>query len=382
MRKLKMLAAALTAACCVALTACSDDDKPVLTGDYEHVPAGDAGDGSVLGMYLLNEGNLGSNKCTLDYLDLQQSVYRRNIYSDANPEVVMELGDVGNDQIIVDGRLFISVSGSNKVEVLDAYTARTMGHIDVANARQLATDGKYVYVGSYTGAIKVDPAVNAGHVYKVDASTLKIVGEYATPYWPESMAVTGGRLYVATSGSTDDLVYADNDVVVLNTSTMTAEGSITVGTNLNKVRVDDSGCLWISSRGDYMSKPSRLYRVDPKTSAVKTVEVSCTDFSIYKGTIYYYASVWSNATMSMTHDYGTVSVATATPGASFLPAASQAEITEPYGIAVNPANGDIYISDASNYTSSGSLLCFKADGSLRWKVKTGDIPGHMVFLMR
>ena len=187
---------------------------------------------------------------------------------------------------------------------------------------------------------------------------------------------------MATSGSTDDLVYADNDVVVLNTSTMTAEGAITVGTNLNKVRVDDSGCLWISSRGDYMSKPSRLYRVDPKTSAVKTVEVSCTDFSIYKGTIYYYASVWSNATMSMAHDYGTVSVATATPGASFLPAASQAEITEPYGIAVNPANGDIYISDARNYTSSGSLLCFKPDGSLRWKVKTGDIPGHMVFLMR
>ncbi len=53
----------------------------------------------VLGMYVLNEGNMGSNKCTLDYLDLSGETihYLRNIYAERNPNEVKELGDVGND---------------------------------------------------------------------------------------------------------------------------------------------------------------------------------------------------------------------------------------------------------------------------------------------
>ena len=43
----------------------------------------------IIGMYLLNEGNMGSNKATLDYLDLSGKDstvhYYRNIYSERNP---------------------------------------------------------------------------------------------------------------------------------------------------------------------------------------------------------------------------------------------------------------------------------------------------------
>ena len=49
------------------------------------------------GFYLINEGNMGSNKATLDYFDETQGVYHRNIYAERNPNVVKELGDVGND---------------------------------------------------------------------------------------------------------------------------------------------------------------------------------------------------------------------------------------------------------------------------------------------
>ena len=50
-----------------------------------------------IGMYLLNEGNMGSNKATIDYLDLCNGIYIRNIYGERNPHVIKELGDVGND---------------------------------------------------------------------------------------------------------------------------------------------------------------------------------------------------------------------------------------------------------------------------------------------
>ncbi len=42
----------------------------------------------------------------------------------------------------------------------------------------------------------------------------------------------------------------------------------------------------------------------------------------------------------------------------------------PYGIAVHPVNGEIYISDA-NFTGDSRVVCFGADGSFKWSQTTG-----------
>ena len=58
----------LAAATAIALTGCADD--PETPGSEDEKPGGNEGvvDG-VVGFYLLNEGNMGANKCTLDYYD-------------------------------------------------------------------------------------------------------------------------------------------------------------------------------------------------------------------------------------------------------------------------------------------------------------------------
>lgn len=61
---------------------------------------------------------MGSNKCTLDYLDYVNGYYIRNLYSERNPNVVKELGDVGNDIQIYGSKLYVVVNCSHKVEVL------------------------------------------------------------------------------------------------------------------------------------------------------------------------------------------------------------------------------------------------------------------------
>ena len=71
-------------------------------------------DGYVLhGFYLLNEGNMGTNKATLDYMDFATGVYTRNIYSAANPTQPMEMGDVGNDLAIYGSKLWAVINCSN-----------------------------------------------------------------------------------------------------------------------------------------------------------------------------------------------------------------------------------------------------------------------------
>ena len=67
---------------------------------------------------------------------------------------------------------------------------------------------------------------------------------------------------------------------------------------------------------------------------------------------------------------------------NFIKDGTEADIEIPYGLKVNPENGDIYVTDAKNYVSSGNLLCYSRDGKLKWKVRTGDIPAHMAFLKK
>lgn len=87
----------------VLLSSCREDEVVVPT-EYDILPVTVPEGSDVVGMYLLNEGNMGSNKCTLDYLDFVQGYYVRNLYAERNPHVIKELGDVGND---------IRVYGSN-----------------------------------------------------------------------------------------------------------------------------------------------------------------------------------------------------------------------------------------------------------------------------
>ena len=79
----------------LAATSCREDELVVPT-EYEII-GDENNDTSVRGFYLVNEGNMGSNKCTLDYYDYRTGLYSRNFYAEKNPNVIKELGDVGND---------------------------------------------------------------------------------------------------------------------------------------------------------------------------------------------------------------------------------------------------------------------------------------------
>ena len=64
----------LTLVTLAAITSCRDDDIVAypISDDTGHKTKTE-----YIGLYVLNEGNMGSNKCTLDYLDLATGVYTR-----------------------------------------------------------------------------------------------------------------------------------------------------------------------------------------------------------------------------------------------------------------------------------------------------------------
>ena len=126
------------------MTSCREDEVIILA-EYERLPLGDNSRSDYAGLYLLNEGNMGSNKCTLDFVDFDNGYYVRNLYAEKNPNVVKELGDVGNDVQIYGSKMYAVINCSHKVEVLDARSCQRLGQVDIPNCRYIAFDKGFAY---------------------------------------------------------------------------------------------------------------------------------------------------------------------------------------------------------------------------------------------
>lgn len=367
-----------------ALAGCREDEV-VAPAEYEPIPDAPAADTDIRGFYLVNEGNMGSNKCTLDYYDYLTGVYARNIYAERNPNVVKELGDVGNDIGIYGSKLYVVVNCSHKVEVLDARSGVRIGQVDIPNCRYVRFHRGKAYVSSYVGPVQLGADAPKGAVYQVDTLSLAITGQVTVGYQPEEMETVGDNMYVANSGGYRAPEY-DNTVSVIDLAGMRQVEMIPVGINLHRLKKDRYDRLWVTSRGDRLSRPSRLYVMDriPGTDRMKvtdTLPVACSNMAIHGNLLYFYAAEWSDLTGSNTISYGIIDIRTKeVVSTNFITDGTEREIAMPYGIAVHPETGDIYLTDAKNYVSSGTLYCFDSQGRKKWSVRTGDIPTAIAFL--
>lgn len=367
-------------------TGCREDELVVPT-EYDIIADQPAEDTRIRGFYLVNEGNMGSNKCTLDYYDYFTGLYARNIYAERNPEVVKELGDVGNDIGIYGSKLYVTVNCSHKVEVMDARTGRRLGQIDIPNCRYVRFHRGRAYVSSYVGPVLIDADAPKGAVYEVDTASLAVTRRVTVGYQPEEMEVVDDYMYVANSGGYRAPNY-DNTVSVIQMVDFKQVQQIPVGINLHRLKKDRYNKLWVTSRGDYQSRPSRLYVLEKqrgynRMAVTDTIDVACSDMVIHGDSLYYYATEWNNFTASNTISYGIIDVRTKeVVSRNFITDGTEREITIPYGIAVHPETGDIFVTDAKNYVSSGTLYCFDSKGRKKWSVRTGDIPAHITFLPR
>lgn len=368
-------------------TACREDEVVVPT-EYDLIRDEMNRDSKIAGMYLVNEGNMGSNKCTLDYLDFVQGYYVRNLYAERNPHVIKELGDVGNDIQIYGSRLYVVVNCSNKVEVLDARTGVRIGQVNIPNCRYIRFKRGYAYVSSYVGPVQLNnPNAVRGAVYKVDTLSLKAVAKCTVGYQPDELEIIGDYIYVANSGGYMAPNY-DNTVSVIEIDGFKQVEKIPVGINLSRIKADGDNKLWVTSRGDYENVHSNLYVLQKKESrnemqVTDTLNVPCSNFCISGDSLYYYSTEWNNYSQSNTITYGIINTKTKkVVSNSFITDGTEKDITIPYGINIHPETHDIYVTDAKNYVSSGVLHCYSKDGKHKWSVRTGDIPAHMCFLKK
>ncbi|MEG0032704.1 MAG: YncE family protein [Mucinivorans sp.] len=365
--------------CSIALLASCRRAQEITPSTGQEVTPG-AEQGQIKGFFLLNEGNMGSNKATLDYFDYQTGIYTKNIYAERNPGVVKELGDVGNDIQIYGNKLYAVINCSHFVEVMELKTAKHIAQISIPNCRYIVFKDQYAYVTSYAGPVAIDPNARLGYVAKIDTATLKVVGECTVGYQPEEMVIAGGKLYVANSGGYRVPNY-DRTVSVIDLEKFTEVRKIDVAINLHRLEVDRYGNVWVSSRGDYYNTPSKTFVIDSRTDKVTlTLDLPNSNMNICGDSIYVYSAQWNYITNQNTISYAIVNTQTKTiVERNFIKDGTDKSIKIPYGMAVNPKTKEIMITDAKDYVTPGTLYCFGSDGKRKWSVTTGDIPAHIVF---
>ena len=284
------------------------------------------------GLYVLCEGNMGSNKARLDYINLESGEYYSNWYGAQNPTQLKELGDVGNDLVAYGNRLYAVINCSHKVEVMDA-KARHIGQVDIPNCRYLAFHGDKMYVSAYVGSVA--DADLLGSIFEVDTASLEITREVKVGHQPDELVVVDDKLYVVNSGGYLINRY-DSTMSVIDLHSFTELRKVVVGLNPTRLRLDDQKHLWVCCQGNYNQTAPQVV-VLQNEAVIQRILTPCSNISI-QGT----------TAPSFENPYGLLATADA-----------------------------LYITDAKNYVSSGVLHCYSYDGREHWCAKTGDIPGHL-----
>ena len=362
----------------VWLSSCREDEL-IFLSDSTKVSQPMVGS-KITGFYQLNEGNMGMNRATIDYFDYTTGYYTRDIFSERNPTLVKELGDVGNDIKIYGNKVYAVINCSNYIEVFDVHTAIHVKEIRVPNCRYMAFNGGKAYISSYSGPVEINPNAEKGFVAEIDTVTLELTRKVEVGYQPDEIAVYDGKLYVANSGGYRVPNY-DRTVSVIDLETFKEIKKIDVGINLHRIKIDKRGYLYVSSRGDYYDTPPNLYVIDTRTEkVVKETGIPVSDMWLDDDLLYYYSVAYNKYTGGNEITYGILDTRTMEQiSDKVITDGTDRDILIPYGIAVNPETKEIFISDAQNYVVTGYVYCYSPEGRLKWRTEGGNIPGHFAF---
>ena len=368
--------------------ACRKDPVPeapskdeILSGDVVDVSGFPV---SMKKLFVLNEGGLGSNNATLDFLRISNGNYITGAFKKMNPGVSGGLGDVGNDMAVYADELWIVVNNSGLVEVLSAKDENELTALSVPTPRSIAMDDKYAYVTSWAGAYATgsydangyytvtDSKNPKGRVYRISLETRKVEGSIEVGYQPEGIAYDNGKLYVANSGGISsqlppDYSY-DNTVSVIDTKSFRVTETIEVQVNLKNVYADGKGNVYVTTLGNYWDVHSGLYRIQGNTVSKVADYVSVS--ALHGDAVYCIGTETEFDWTATSHAYKAWSVRDGVKKDLSL----NVSATALYGLCV--LNEDLFIvSDAGDYYNPGTVSCYEK-GTKLWSVYAGVCPGH------
>ena len=315
---------------------------------------------SVKGVYVLNEGNFGRGNSTLSYYDDASRVVYQDVFATVNHR---PLGDVGNSMVIRNGRGYVVVNNSNKIEIIDVATDASVGTIVIGRGR---SPRQMAFIND---SLALVTCLYDASVLEVNVITMAVVRRIGVGPNPEGIAIVQGKAFVANSG----LGYG-NTLSVLDLGSLSVTHTLIVGDNPVDVSVTPAQMLYVVCVGFYGDgsepltgdTPARIAVIDPAAETVVT--------SIFLGGHAYHIAM-NKEGLGYVPTTDSVIVIDTRVHASlgvFLRSGF-------YGVGVDDDTDDIYLSDAKNYVQPGTIYVYSASGQLRTQFNVGVNPGSFAF---
>jgi YVTN family beta-propeller protein len=317
------------------------------------------------GAFIVNEGNFTGVNGTIGYYNFEKDTVENDIFYEVNNR---SLGDVVQSMSVFNGKAYIVVSNSNKVEVADAETFVESGVIEGVSApRYFISDGTNGYLTCWgDNSVKV-----------IDLESNTVINSIPVASGPEKMCIVNTKLYVINTGGWA----TDSTLSVIDLTTHELERNIEIGYAPSDLVVDTNENIWVLCFGKVVygtedpypileETPSELYRVnssDYTAVRVKTLfehehptqlEVS-TNGDLYFGGGYSFGGIYKFSAEDQTYSMIIADYA--------------------YGLNIDPETDEIYITLAGDYTTAGSIKRFTHEGALLGTYTCGIGPNSVVF---
>jgi YVTN family beta-propeller protein len=318
----------------------------------------------VLGdVYILNEGGWGMNNASLSCYNSQTKELLNDCFRVKNKR---GLGDIANDLKAYGNKLYCVVNGSNTVEVMNIHTGESVKQISLAgkSPRRIAFWKNKAYVCCHDGT-----------VVRIDTASLAVETSVKVGRNPEDLCVSNGKLYVSNSGGLDFPNY-DTTVSVIDLSTFAEVKKIPVGANPGRIAADSYGNVYLIVVGDYGDTPAAFKCISSQSDTVThCFDIAVSNFTISGSSAYMYQYDYFTNTYWV-KEFNVASKQIVKENFFTETVALQA----PYSIAVDAANGDVYITDARDFQVSGDLYCFGSNGKKKFSLSVGLNPNGIVFV--
>lgn len=349
MKNIKLFIALLTAST-LGLTACTnsdDSDKTTFNNEYRN------------GILVLNEGAYGRSNASITFY--KEGVASQNIFKTVNP--TKTVGNVAQDILVKEGKAYIVVNGSNKIEIVDASTFVSEATItsELSNPRYIAIDEQNIYVSNWG-----DPSVSTDDYIAVfRRADNALVNKIDVKEGPDRLILKNNKLVITHSGGWSN----GNSVSILNTRNNKLENFF-VGDIPNDLAVNNNDVYVLCSGITYDGETGgKLVQINLNTNEItQTLDFNSNQhpgyITIYNNEIYY--NLGNTIYKAPTNPTSLPENALFTANATYL-----------YGFTIT--NNAIYIADAKDFTSNGEVKYYSLTGSLLGSFATGIGPNTIIY---
>lgn len=311
---------------------------------------------------VINEGLWHYNNASITVIDDQKNFVLQDQFLNINNR---RLGDIANDGFVYGSKVYIIVSESNTLEVLEKKSLKSIKQVSLIDSigqpflprNGLGFDGK-IWVSCFKGS-----------VIALDTTSFSLIHDIKVGRNPEGLVVFHNQIVVTNSGGLDYPIY-DSTISFIDPFLAKETKKVKVGINPGGIYTSND-ILYVNCRGNYDNIPSKIVSLDVEGHIISTLPINPTLISISNSKLL--------GLSSDSDGFNTSVIVYDLLQNSILLQQKLSDVETPSFVQWID-DTQFWIGDAKSYQSSGFISKYETSGKLVHKYAVGMIPNECLLL--